>query len=1564
MKNFNKGMSWILAAALSMSVFTAPVFADSENYVISTPQELAALAGKEITGSIKLSSDIDMSGIQMQPIASFDGEFNGDGYKISNLTISAETSEGYMSSGAGLFAQFSGTASNVVFENPAVTLEKGNQTGVAVLAGLIPSGKSIEIKNCGVVGGYVNVESQKTTYEGAFIGNIINADAKIKNSFSTAEIKFGASKTNYNYAGGFIGYMMNADLDISDSACVSNVSAASSSGYTGGFIGIINGSNAGKSIKFTNCYYSGVLSGSFANVFGYAYSGRYAYPEVTVDNCYFDKAKNKNIDCFSSKVNCIGKVENIEDLSALDMGDAFELKDGCPLPKWYVSGQREPEEKKYSISFNINPQTAKFRLFSGEDEITSESGSYSLAAGEYSYEVSEFGYVTKKDKLTVSDDAVIDITLDECEKYGLKFNIYPTSAAAEIALTLSNDGKVMQGENGNYSLPEGVYDYSVSAEGYKAQAGTVSVPEIKEVTVKLKSGSSWDGTISETLDGEGTEENPYIIKSGSDLALAAENINGGRNAAAYYVLENDIDLGFMPWTPIGKTSVNAFSGSFDGKGHKIKGLSVSDDTVYAYYGLFGCLNNATVKNLTIGGEIFSTQSSGSVGGIAGTAAGNTLIENCANAVYISAKAGVSVGGLVGYCRKDDAIGYRWIDNSVVFKNCINNGAIVMSGEDKNQFSQGRAGGIAGYSKNCSQFENCVNLADIIGANIAAGICGEPGSAQGDNCSPYIKSCYNAGNITGKLKAYPIYGKESMSNVTNCYAAADGNKDVFYKTTDEMKTDEFAALLNGDGNAWQRDGGFPYPSNTEIPQISDALNREALKYKDVLNVPSGTETGSIFSLLKDSETADAAIRANVDGNEYFAGLSDGKVKLLKAASDKALTIGVTLILEDDDGRLRKNINVVISPDNSARQNLMNKLAAIYAAKTTPNEWAVFDMAAYSDLGLTDAKISEEAKQNYVNVAIDGLDKYYTLASDRAKAELIMGTLGIDTAELYPVNSNTPINNAEKLRNENFGSDYTTAVWALLANMQGNVNFSSSQIVKLVDILLANQKENGLFSYRYGLNTFADVDSTGWAIAALSQFTSSDTDTYGVKEKAQSFTEKAVSGLSAELGENASYGNINSDAMVITGLLAIGIDPASDERFIRNGCSLADAPMLYVNSAGNGFLSAYASGEQGEKISALATEQGFRGLVALEAFEKNNKKAYNIYAFNIKANEKPRKNPVKATGKGSIETPEEPAGTDAIKVNAEIKTPDSTWVSEETEVKEGSTVYHLLKQIADEKGIETDGLETGYVKSMTYNGETLVEFGKGQSSGWLYYVNGELPAVGITDCVLNEGDKVSFVYTVDYKQASGGGSLSGGGSSSGNKDNSNNNQTVTPPADTKWVNPFADVKENDWFFEAVKYMSDKKLLKGISETEFAPNNKLTRAMFVTILYRAENEPQADGALFADVESGSWYAKAVAWANTNGIVSGISETEFAPDTEITREQMAAIMYRYAKYKGNEVSAADEELLFDDAKSISEYAREAISWAVKNGIFTGKTEKTINPTDTATRAEAASVLMRFLNK
>lgn len=180
------------------------------------------------------------------------------------------------------------------------------------------------------------------------------------------------------------------------------------------------------------------------------------------------------------------------------------------------------------------------------------------------------------------------------------------------------------------------------------------------------------------------------------------------------------------------------------------------------------------------------------------------------------------------------------------------------------------------------------------------------------------------------------------------------------------------------------------------------------------------------------------------------------------------------------------------------------------------------------------------------------------------------------------------------------------------------------------------------------------------------------------------------------------------------------------------------------------------------------------------------------------------------------------------------------------------------------------------------------------------------------------------------------------------------------------PFTDVKSGNWFYDAVKYAYEQGLMTGTSATTFAPNGTMNRAMIVTVLYRLEKSSAVTGASkFTDVPAGQWYSDAVAWAAANKIVNGYDETTFGPMNAVTREQMAAILFRYEQVKGLENVTLEENLnRFPDQNKISAYAIPALQWAVGQKIINGNADGTLDPTGTATRAQVAQIFTNLLNK
>lgn len=368
---------------------------------------------------------------------------------------------------------------------------------------------------------------------------------------------------------------------------------------------------------------------------------------------------------------------------------------------------------------------------------------------------------------------------------------------------------------------------------------------------------------------------------------------------------------------------------------------------------------------------------------------------------------------------------------------------------------------------------------------------------------------------------------------------------------------------------------------------------------------------------------------------------------------------------------------------------------------------------------------------------------------------------------------------------------------------------------------------------------------------------------------------------------------------------------------------------------------------------------------------------------------------------------------------------TWIETETyTVKKGSTVYDVFTEALQDAGLTSTGAASGYVRSITapsiLGGYTLSEFDNGAGSGWMFTVNGTHGNYALDEHVLQNGDRIVWHYVDNYATETStwltaadispaeyarrhiGDVVTAGkhGKAAPVLTLSDLGRTVkfifTPDKGchvkdvkvngksigavesytcsslkiydritvefTDGTLPFTDVRETDWFYDDVVFAYENGLFSGTTATTFSPYAPMTRAMLVTVLYRLEGEPAVTGRSgFSDVTIGSYYEAAVTWAADNGIVNGTSATTFSPSENVTREQMAAILCRYAQYKQYGTSASASLSAFSDAAAVSTYAKAPLSWAVAEKLVNG-TDGKLLPRASATRAQVAAILHRFV--
>lgn len=301
---------------------------------------------------------------------------------------------------------------------------------------------------------------------------------------------------------------------------------------------------------------------------------------------------------------------------------------------------------------------------------------------------------------------------------------------------------------------------------------------------------------------------------------------------------------------------------------------------------------------------------------------------------------------------------------------------------------------------------------------------------------------------------------------------------------------------------------------------------------------------------------------------------------------------------------------------------------------------------------------------------------------------------------------------------------------------------------------------------------------------------------------------------------------------------------------------------------------------------------------------------------------------------------------------------TWIAETAyTVPAEATVLDVLEMALSQEGLKFVNSGGNYISEI--NG--LSEFTNGSLSGWMYTLNGKHGTLGISEQSLRDKDKIVFHYTDDYTQEQGSEKWNGGGSGSGAPADAAGNAAAEPTVS----GGFTDTK-NHWAAEAISFVVEQKLFAGTTATTFEPETVMNRGMLVTVLWNMEGSPtgKAENAAvrFSDVKSGAYYAEAVKWAKAGDIVSGYSENRFGPEDQVTREQIAVILYHYAGQKGYDVSASADLSRYTDSGSISAYALDAMRWANAAGLITGRSKTALAPQGEATRAEVAAIMQHFV--
>ena len=1031
--------------------------------------------------------------------------------------------------------------------------------------------------------------------------------------------------------------------------------------------------------------------------------------------------------------------------------------------------------------------------------------------------------------------------------------------------------------------------------------------------------------------GDGSETNPYQISSVEDLKQLAKDVNNGTYyVGEYFTLTQNLDLSGEDWSPIGQSS-SGFAGIFDGNHHIIYNLTIQNGIRYS--GLFGKLQGATVKATVknLGLENVNIESSSTdIGGLAGNAK-SSLIENCYVTGTVSGYAGT--GGILGSTHSSSAM--------TTIKNCY------VRAEISTTDHRGDGSGISGWNGSTS--------VKIINSYTAC--TGEERPIAG----------WSDGDDVRNSQFTSTYFDKTLSPN---FSSEAGRTDLG-RTSDELKNKttfedwDFATVWDINST---KNGGYPYLRGF-TPGLAGAPASVTITVEDTDGNPvEGAEV-----VIRDSGNND--ITLSHQGNGVYSGTVTTK--------DATFTIFVNSnnmgeVTQTDSKPVAKTVRVQAGHANHCVCAGELENGAIDGHTCANETWIEVDSlddipgpGAYyltQDVDLSVHSATWNVPDGEVKLCLNGHkiigasgESTLTLNGDNLTLTDCQGTGRITHKAnepgwgLYIVNGSTFTMYGGSITGNSKGE--TTAAGGMYCDdsflnlyggsitgnalpsncFGGAINANAATVITLGgNIVIADNWKNGAdwdnTTEQYVANSESKASNLHIRSASLT-----DKNKLNTPLKINNLTSSARIGVT--LGNRADLTDNKVDYITITE----AYDTDYSANFIPDNfmgtfeiVNVEEAAgknvlqMRLATAAPNEYTIEYTGCEDANEVSTLPAKHTVGTATTIPDLTRMG---YTFAGWKVNGTGDPQKNLVLGandTFTGSAITLEacwtaknrsDSSNDSFLAYIPKIVDPDhGTIFTTPRAPGQGDTVTITVRP--------DSGYEVGDVTVTGRNGKpvNVKDLGNGQYS---FVQPGS--QVTIEAEIFAEGQP----GTTDDTACTGG--------------------TGCP------LNAFADTDPKLWYHDGLHFCVEEGLLKGVTETRLAPNASLTRGMLVTILYRLEGEPAAAVATFADVEPTAYYAKAIGWAAQNGIVSGYSATGFGPNDSITREQLAAILYNYARYKNADVSVGEDTniLSYNDVFAASGYAIPALQWACGAGILTGMDSATLAPQGTATRAQAARMLM-----
>ena len=1429
----------------------------------SVPEDTTSLNKQEIEWSKNyyLTDDIDFSTLSAADQAKtksigninyrFMGKLDGNGHKIKGLTLS--------NNDAGLFWYVGSTGYiyNLIIENANVLFSDN--------AAVVAQNNYGKIEKCGVINCNITADT------GAVLGGMVSRNYGI---ICESYVEGGSLTSNSDRATGHAGFVGANETGGLIERCWTSMNIKTDSDYAAGFVGL----GYGGTIR--DCFALGNVN---ARSYSGGFVGRSVYEGNVYENCYA-----------AGKVTVTGE-EGHGFIGGNKPDSSFQTDQSKTITNCYYNAE-SPNDANGAIAKTLaEMKTEAFLRDLNKDANWSQDAEHNEG----------LPYLTavKAPEKTKTSEITVDIALATYDKKDYKFE----KKDDVISVTMESNGNSRLVDLMDAAVAQGklTYEYETSAafgrfiktiNGYSIVApdgwmftinDELSNVSASLATVKNEDKVLWfEGTTENHFQGPTWVElkNPDFtwtdINSAEELKALAASTDAevlGKN----YRLKKDINLEGKEFSGIG-SSAHPFTGIFDGQNHTISNFVIMGSGEGT--GFFNVILGATVKNLKL--EKANVTGKDKVGALVGWAKvqldKENMKDNVANLVgNCSASGTVSgvqrVGGLVGLndgkTDKDTLFSISSSVNKGTFDGTVvgdykvgglvgdNEGTVTkgdVSGKVEAAESARTAAMVGGFvGDNAGSVYDGATSATVSGNNSVGGFAGISDGI--------VKNCYSTGNVKGSSYVGGFAG--SISKAENVIGAG-------------------TVTVTGDSLTGYA-GGFAGNMGGTLVGIDSRI--------------------TIKNAFGNCVASDGKILGTIGNINKFTGGEEKKIlgemglTTIEDVSDKLFEMfGVRLegVVEIDLEEVLGNIDAAVSSSITSNGNAA---------------WQMADLVAYADAyGNGKVELSDAKKQELLNYFITtGAEA--TGAGDVAKSIIAMKAMGYDARKVETVNSTAGsyFNMVDKLKNmvknKTGGSDSIYNLPYILIALQQDEKYATVEEIKsVVDLILTQQLTDGGWGYTYEGKDVLDMDASAPVILALSKY-------YRANDAVKTALDKVLNAdvIAKFQGKTgaiySSWTNApsaESTGLILAGLAACGKDYREYKVGPKN---LVDGLARMLNKEKNGFL---YSGE----TNVLATEQGFRGLLAAKQGEKIGK-AYNIYDFSNKGSAV-----AKATGNGATSKPSEPTGKDDITVYLTVKTDTDEWLGRApVTVKDGATVYHALTSGLAAAGMSQKGAEDGYVKSITKGNVTLGEFDKGQNSGWLYKVNNFLPAIPLTSYKLSGGDEILWYYTVDYKQDPAAGGMdtpkkdvttSGSGASTTTKsptDVTVSNKTNTDGTVESTATVTVKKENQDEIIKQAKENNSKDIVLDVaaSDSKGADNiqlelpkdmvNSIVKETEATVTVKSEQ-----GEMTIDKETLAQISKD---AKGTTVVVNINKAKAATDEQKKLTGENTVVYKLTVMSGNEV-------------------------------------------------------------